>query len=428
MRLRIAAICLALLATVPGMVSCSALGDSGTGSLQQDTTTLAPTTTTALSQAQVTLETMTVRQKAAQVLLLGFSGTSLSAETSALLAAGPPGGLLVHASNFTDASQLRVLTAALQQAAAATGSPVGLLIAVDQEGGKVQRVTGGVPTLPSARKLGTESTPDEASELARQTARGLLDLGVNMNLAPVADVVADKTSFLYDRSYGSDPALVSEYVTAIIQASQGQGLICVVKHFPGHGSAPGDTHEAAAVSHDTAEQFDTIHLPPFRAAISAGVEGVMVAHIVATAYDADKPASVSQSILTELLRDDLGFQGLVVADDLAMPAVLQSVALPTAQAATATTGAKEAKTATEARAAVAALNAGCDLLILSEAETNSTAVLADLVAAIEQGKVSEARLDEAVLKILDLKYRYGLTPPPLPGVTSTTATQGTTTP
>ena len=266
MKLRSAVACLVLLAAVFAAAGCAALGSSATDSTEQDTTTLAPTTTTTLSQAQVALGTMTVRQKAAQVLLVSFSGTSLGAETSALLGAGPPGGLLLHASNFTDASQLGNLTAALEQAAAATGSPVGLLIAVDQEGGKIQRITGGVPLLPSARELGTNSSPSEASELARRTARGLLDMGVNVNLAPVADVVADKKSFLYDRSYGSDPALVSDYVTAVVQAEQGQGLICVVKHFPGHGSAPGDTHQAAAVSHDTVEQFDTIHLPPFRSA------------------------------------------------------------------------------------------------------------------------------------------------------------------
>jgi beta-N-acetylhexosaminidase len=396
MRLRATSICLVLLVAGLCAAGCSDLSGADTGGSRLGTTTVAPTTTTTLSQAQLTLGAMTVRQKAAQVLLLAFSGTSLTADTSALFAAGPPGGLIVLGYNVIDATQLRALTTALQQAAAATGSPVGLLIAVDQEGGSIQRIKQGVLSVPSARKLGTDSTPAEAAELARQSARGLLDLGINMNFAPVADVVANIGSFLFDRSYGSDPALVSSFVTAVIQASQGQGLISVVKHFPGHGSASADTHEVRATASATKQEFESVHLPPFRAAIAAGVEGVMVSHVVAAAYDAKNPASLSQAIVTGLLRGHLGFEGLVVTDDLFMAA---------ASGRSAETG---ANTAAEARAAVTALNAGCDLLILTEAETNSKALLDALVSAIEQGGVSQARLDAAVLKILDLKFRYGL--------------------
>jgi beta-N-acetylhexosaminidase len=411
MRPRYASVCLTLLVLNLGALGCFGVTSdhaSDPASGQETTTTAAPTTTTTLSAAQVTLSTMTVRQKAAQVLLLAFSGTSLSAETSALLAAGPPGGLIVLGYNVTDAAQVRALTAALQQAAAADGSRVGLLVAVDQEGGDVRRIRQGVPSLPSARKLGTSSNPNEASELARQTAHGLLDMGINMNFAPVADVVADKKSFLFDRSYGDDSALVSSFVTAVIQASQGQGLISVVKHFPGHGSASGDTHEVAATSTATKQEFERVHLPPFRAAISVGVEGVMISHIVATAFDAQNPASLSPAVVGSLLREDLGFEGLVVADDLFMAAALDSGTETASQAASAQQGSQQAKIAAEAKAAVAAINAGCDLLILSEREANSMAVLEALVAAIERGDVSQSRLDDAVLRILDVKFRHGI--------------------
>jgi beta-N-acetylhexosaminidase len=420
MRLRATSLCLLLLFTAFDALGCSGLSGSATGASQQDTTTAAPTTTTTLSPAQVALGSMNVRQKAAQVLLLAFSGTSLSADTAALLAAGPPGGLLILGYNFADQAQMRALTAALQQAAAASGLPVGLLIAVDQEGGKVRRITQGLPDLPSARSLGEDSTPSQASELARQTASGLLDLGINMNLAPVADVVSDKGSFLYDRSYSGDAALVSSFVTAVIQASQGQGLICVAKHFPGHGSASQDTHDQAAISSASAQDFESIHLPPFSAAISAGVEGIMVSHVIASAYDADNPASLSQVVVTGLLRDHLGFTGLIVADDLAMAAALDSGAgAPIQQISTAKTAA-DAKVTAKLRTAVAALNAGCDLLILTGIESDAIALLDALVAAIEQGQVSQSRLDEAVARILDLKYRHGIIAPPVPSTTTTT--------
>ncbi len=287
------------------------------------TTSSRSTTTTTVSQAEVALGNMTLREKAAQVLLLTFSGTALEQETSGLLAAGPPGGLLILGHNVVDAAQMQGLTSALQQTAAATGSPVGLFIAVDQEGGRVQRIKQGVPVLPSARDLGSDSTPDAAYYLATETARGLIDQGINMNLAPVADVVTDRSSFLYGRTYSGDPSLVSEFVTAIVDAHLEQGLISVVKHFPGHGSASGNTHTEGATSSASKQDYESIHLAPFRAAISAGVEGVMTAHIVAAPYDPLHPASLSGPVIEGLLRGELGFEGLVVADDVSMAAALE---------------------------------------------------------------------------------------------------------
>ncbi len=404
-------------ATLP-QTALGASDGTATGDLALDP---ALATTTTLSPAQVAISTMTVRQKAAQVLMFAFSGQSLRSVTADLVAAGPPGGLLILNYNFSGAAQLTALTAALQQAAAATGSPVGLFMAVDQEGGTVQRVKEGVPSVPSARKLGTESTPEEAADLARRTAHGLLALGVNMNLAPVADVVGDKKSFLFSRTYSGDPEVVSSYVAAVVQAAQGQGIILVVKHFPGHGSAPGDTHHNAAVSDATRQEFETVHLPPFRAAMAAGAEGVMMAHIVAKAYDETQPASISPAVVTGLLRDEIGYQGLVVTDDLSMAAVLDSVKSNSTQTELPGQDAKERRISAEALAVVAALNAGCDLLIVTEAEADSKALLDALVAAIEQGKVSGDRLDEAVLKILALKYRYGVVAQQAPATTTTEA-------
>jgi beta-N-acetylhexosaminidase len=415
-RLERTSVCLALLVAA-FCAGCAGGGDSSAeGPVPHTATTLAPTTTTTtVSEGQVALAAMTIRQKVAQVLLLAFTGTSLSAETSALFAAGPPGGLLVLGYNFTDATQLRTLTAALQQAAAATGSPVGMLIAVDQEGGTIQRIKQGVPSLPSARSMGTQSTPAKASDLARDTARGLLDLGVNMNLAPVADVIADESSFLFDRAYGSDPALVSAFVTAVIQASQDQGLISVAKHFPGHGSASGDTHRAFVDAQIGRQEFESVHLPPFRAAISVGVEGIMLAHVRAITYDSLNPSSLSSSVVSDLLRGELNFQGLVVSDDLFMLAASRVGLEDSSKEPNLVRGPEEAARARvplEVQLAIDALNAGCDLLILSERETNSISILDSLVKAIEQGEVSQSRLDEAVLRILDLKFRYGIIAPP----------------
>jgi beta-N-acetylhexosaminidase len=251
----------------------------------------------------------------------------------------------------------------------------------------VQRIHEGVPAVPAARSLGHKSTPAEAAGLAAKTAGGLLALGVNMNLAPVADVVDDKTSFLYQRTYGGDETLVGAFVAAVAEAFTRGGLISVVKHFPGHGSASGDSHRENVISSATRADFETIHLPPFRAAFEAGAEGVMMAHLVATAYDPERPASQSGVVIGGLLRGDLGFDGLVIADDLEMAA---------------------AGAAGPGEAAVAALEAGCDLLISSGTAAGQREVLQAIVKAVGTGRLAPSRLDQAVLRVLTLKLRHGL--------------------
>ncbi len=161
-----------------------------------------------------TVDGMTLEAKAAQVLLVTFDGTTMTALTQSMLEKAAPAGVLLLGRNVKDAGQLRTLTAALQKAVTSAGSP-GLFVAADEEGGTVMRVKDGIPMLPAARTLAMTSTPAHAESLARATAAGLLDQGVNMVLAPVADVVADKGSFLFARSYGSDPGTVSDFVAAV---------------------------------------------------------------------------------------------------------------------------------------------------------------------------------------------------------------------
>jgi beta-N-acetylhexosaminidase len=413
---------------------CNGLSDGGAATTQSPTsTTLLPeataetsptttlpssTTTTALSPAEELLANMTLRQKAAQVLLLAIDGTTLSASTQQLLTQGPPGGILLLGHNITGAAQTQALTEDLQSAAAAAGSKIGLLIAADQEGGLVQRIDEGVPEVPRARKLGENSTPEEAARLAAETAQGLLAQGVNMNLAPVADVVDDPDSFLYPRTYGGEADQVSEFVAAVTRAYEQNGLISVVKHFPGHGSASGNTHGKLVVSNATEAEFETVHLPPFQAAIEAGAEGVMMAHLVAAAYDPDEPASRSDPIIEGLLRGDLGFTGLVVSDDLEMAGATAS-ATTSSTATTSATIAPGAKAEGQPQptalgsAAVAALRAGCDLLICTGVLARNLEVLDAIVAAVESDEELSARLDEAVLRILEVKLRHELTLPPL---------------
>jgi beta-N-acetylhexosaminidase len=344
---------------------------------------------------------MTLQQKAAQVLLVSFDSTSPTDLPPGMLSQTAPGGYLLLGRNVTGADQLRALTASLQAAAAAAGVP-GLFVAADQEGGGVMRVKEGVPKLPSARALAAASSPADAQALARETGAGLLAQGVNMVLGPVADVVPDPDSFLYSRSYGDEPGMVGEFVAAVTRGYVQSGVVAVAKHFPGHGSAPGNSHTAVPVSPATRAEFESIHLPPFRAAIAAGVDGVMVAHLQVPAYDRLRPASQSKAIIDDLLRRDLGFQGLVVSDDMEMAAAVGREG--------------QVGTATAAElggAAVSALTAGCDLLITTGTLDRQLLIEQAIVDAVRTGKLDEGRLDEAVTRVLTVKVDHAL---PVPGV------------
>jgi beta-N-acetylhexosaminidase len=392
--------------------SASSLGIPSTTTTGGSLPTFRSSTTTSKPAATITIPTslpptpadlilrqMTLRQKAAQTLLLAFDGETLLMGTQEILAAGPPGGLLLLSRNVSGADQLRGLNESLQAAAKAVKPGIGLLIAVDQEGGPVQRIHVGVPAVPSARRLARDSDTADAAKLATETAKGLLALGVNMNLAPVADVVSDPQSFLYDRSYGGDPTVVVDFVKVVTGAFERNGLISVVKHFPGHGSASGDSHGDSVVSDASQVDFAKIHFRPFKAAIAAGAEGVMVGHLVANAYDPDHPASSSSRVVGDILSKGLGFSGLIVCDDIEMAGAAGS----TPEGATARN--------TRGEIAVSALAAGCDLIICTAAPSDQMAVVDAIVDAVRTGRLSQSRLDEAVLSMLDIKLRHNLISP-----------------
>jgi beta-N-acetylhexosaminidase len=195
---------------------------------------------------------------------------------------------------------------------------------------------------------------------------------------------------------------VAAFVGAVTEAFSRSGMIAVVKHFPGHGSARGDTHGGTVISDATRADFEAIHLLPFRAALDAGAEGVMMAHIIARAYDPEHPASQSAAIIAALLRQELGFRGLVVTDDLEMAA-----------AAAAESGEEAAPTDTAAlgEAAVSALRAGCDLLISTGTPVRQRAMVDAIVEAVQTGQLTEERLDQAVLRVLELKLCHGIVAP-----------------
>jgi beta-N-acetylhexosaminidase len=298
--------------------------------------------------------------------------------------------------NIVDTGQLRRLSGDIQGVA-----DVPLLVATDQEHGPVTRIRNGVTLLPGQMALGAGGNSVDVHDAAQVTGADLLALGINVNFAPDTDVNTNPTNpVIAERSFGDDPAAVSRLTTAAVEGYAEAGVAATAKHFPGHGSTAVDSHVGLPVVSHTREQLDTVDLPPFRAAIAAGVPMVMVGHLLVPALDPKEPASLSQPVVNTLLRHKLGFQGVIVTDALNMAAVTQKYS--------------------PGETAVRAVLAGNDLLLMPPQLVEATSAV---LAAVRDGRIRPGRIDESVRRLLHLKWRLAHTPPRRPGNPATIATR-----
>ena len=337
--------------------------------------------------------------KIGELVMVGFRGMALEASDPILqqVEAGQVGGVVLFdvdvatgsSRNVESPEQVRSLVAQLQE-----GAPSPLLVAIDQEGGRVSRLKEryGFPATLSQQALGERQSLELTASQARRTAEVLADVGINLNLAPVVDVNVNPASpaiGALERSFSADPAVVTDHARAVIEAHRDAGVLTAVKHFPGHGSAPGDTHEGFV---DVTKAWAPAELVPYRTLVSEGsVDAVMTAHVVNGQLDPQWPATLSPTTITGVLRDELGFQGVVVSDDLQMGAIADHYGLETA--------------------VHQALVAGVDILLF--ANNNPRAYESDIAprvvalveALVRDGALTEERINESVERVRDLKAR-----------------------
>ncbi len=295
------------------------------------------------------------------------------------------GGVILFpwAGNVSSVSQVVALTNGLQRAA----GDIPLLIGVDQENGRVSRLDPLVTRLPEAKVIGATGQTRWAREAARVTGTELRALGINLDFAPVADVNFNpRNPVIGPRAYGSDPKKVARMVGAAIDGFHAAGVAATAKHFPGHGDTTVDSHTGLPVIHHTKAQWERLDAPPFRTAIAHGVDAIMSAHVVMPKLDkSGDPATLSKRILTGLLRERLGFTGVVITDSLQMAGARQKYG--------------------DGEVAVRAILAGADILLMPPDFPRAyNAVL----AAVKSGRISAKRLDESVARVLALKERRGL--------------------
>jgi beta-N-acetylhexosaminidase len=348
-----------------------------------------------LARARDLVAAMSVAERASTVLMPGFWGYDADRPTSAeaarnqvmhgvdsadeALAEHPFGGVFLRPEVIADADQVSTLTGELHDAGdRPDGLP--LLVSIDQEGGVVQRLKVGVPVVPSAASVGARGDAAYARQVARDNGRTLRRLGVTMVMAPVADVDPDGVSVMGSRTYSPDRDVAARMVTATVKGYLAAGVIPVVKHFPGLGSVSGDSHHALPEQSKSLAQLRRTDLVTFAAAVDAGAPVVMTAHVAVDAVEPGMPGSISEGVVTGLLRDTLGFEGVAVTDSQGMGPINGPY--------------------NSAEGAVRSVLAGDDLVLNSPYPGRARRAL---VAAVGSGRLPASRLDEAATRVLALR-------------------------
>jgi beta-N-acetylhexosaminidase len=330
------------------------------------------------------VERMDLHQMVGQMFVISVGGTEPDYYVNKMIRERNIGGVLLFGHNMKGEAQTRALTGSLQELSMKTEPSVPLFIAVDHEGGEVSRAPWVAPQ-PAAARVGARGDPEEARAIAEEMGRQLSRAGVNTDFAPVVD-----TGFgaaIGARSFGEDPELVAEMGAASVEGFEAAGVVSAAKHFPNHGAAASDSHKTLpVVDHDLAT-LRSYDLPPFEAAVAAGVPMVMVGHLLYPAIDPERPASLSPDAIG-MLRGEIGFDGVVVTDDLAMAGASGG--------------------GSPARAAVGAVKAGADLLIISSPPQQQADAYDAVLGAVESGKIPRERIEASVGRILKVKEDYSL--------------------
>lgn len=333
------------------------------------------------------LARMSLDEKLGQLFLIETGWQQYNADVDAMVRGMHAGAVILYQQNMASAPQLKDFVAAMQ---ARAGIP--LLVTIDEEGGVVDRLgyLGFDTPLPAAQDLAASGNPALARQAGAQSAAELKALGINTNLAPVADVRTVPNAVEFTRLFGDDPATVMRYAGPFLQGLQRSGVVGCLKHWPGIGSVSLDPHDTLPVMDRTRQQLETTEFASFRGLLALNPGMVMVTHVVVPAIDPDLPATLSPKLVQGVLRGELGYDGVVMTDSLYMKGISLRYDL--------------------GEAAVMSVLAGDDLLEGAFDPASMRFMLAALKGSVASGRLSVARIDDSVRRVLTLKARYGLLP------------------
>src|SRR5437867_1261048 len=327
------------------------------------------------------MTTAILRRTAAQLFMVGLPGPTLEPATRQFLVDHPPGGVILFKRNVRSGAQLRRLIADIH----GTGAGVPPLVAIDHEGGRVHRLPRPFTHFPPAA-AGAHGDTGLAQAVGRAMGSELRTVGFDLAFAPVLDVRSNpRNRVIGDRAFGEEPQRVARLGLALARGLAQAGVVACGKHFPGHGASTGDSHFVLPRVHRSRRALAAVDLVPFARAARAGIPALMTAHVVYPTLDRRRPATLSRAICTNLLRHRLGFRGVLFSDDLEMNAV--------------------AGRTTPGRAAVAALKAGCDMLLVCQSLGAARAAMRGVEDALAQGALAPEAVAAALARIEALRRR-----------------------
>jgi beta-N-acetylhexosaminidase len=320
-----------------------------------------------------------------QLFMVGFDALEPNDHIIGLIRERRIGGVILFRRNVHTPAQVSTLCQRLQEINAEVNDQP-LLIALDQEGGMVMRIEQGVTPIPAAMAFQAAGSVEDCRQVNFINGDEMRQIGINMLLAPVLDVNNNRLNPIIGvRAYGEDADTVVRYGMAALRGQQEAGVIVTAKHFPGHGDTAVDSHYSMALVPHGLERLRAVELAPFRAAIEGGVDAIMTAHVAFPAIEADPsvPATLSKAVLTGLLREEMGYDGVIISDCLEMGAIADGVGV--------------------AAGAVATLQAGCDIVLISHREDQQRAALEAVANAVAQGAIAPQRIEQALARVRRLK-------------------------
>ncbi len=337
-------------------------------------------------QVEETLSKMTLEEKIGQLIVVGFSSTKIDSHIKTMIQDYNVGGVILYDRNMESPAQVAQLSKDLQGLAAENNVPIPLMMSIDQEGGEIVRMRDKVADKPSQQELGENADSDAIYETNLQTGKELQEMGIQVNYAPVLDLSATDS-----RSFGENPNQAAEFGMEAIKGLNDSGITATLKHFPGNGRSDVDPHYDSSEVEADQMDLENNDIFPFKKVIDKVDHNqffVMVTHLKYPAYDEENPASLSPVIIQELLREKLGYQGIVVTDDLEMGAVNQYY--------------------TYQDLGYNTVNAGADLLLVCHKLESQSQVIEGIRDAVETDQLTEERIDESVKRILTYKFEMGL--------------------
>ena len=338
-------------------------------------------------QIRLQVENMTLEEKIGQMLLVGMEGYDMNDSITELIKSYNVGGIILYGKNVKDGRQLLSLTNSLKNTNSSNKIP--LFISVDEEGGSVSRNPKEIKKLPTARDIGKTENTDLAFEAGKLLGKTVKAFGYNMDFAPVLDIDSNPLNpVIRDRAFGQTAEIVSAMGIGVFKGIKEEGVIPVIKHFPGHGDTITDSHIGLPVITHSWERLNNFEIVPFKHAIDNGADVVMVAHILLLQIDQEYPASMSDVVITNILRDRLKFQGVIITDDMTMGAIEENYNID--------------------EAAVQSVKAGADIVLVGHNHENSVKVFNALKEGVEKDNISIDKIDKSVYRILKLKEKYNL--------------------